>query len=184
MKMIVLAFFLQLSPQACKVLYCKDLYFLVGPMGWKSLRTAHAKVRVFVKKKRSILTNYFTFQVILLLLLGTLSDNHQVNLTFMSNLPLLPQLRSHFTLSPLKDGASSSNFRTWWMYYHIKRQDSQIEDSSWQTKSDRASAFSTISSSIVISCSYKLLLQLLLFLYIKKLLPAEKKHNRIFREKI
>ena len=177
MKMIVLEFFLLLSPQAYKV-----LFFLVGPMGWKSLKTAHAKVRVFVKKK-SILTNYFTFQVFLLLLLGTLSDNHQVNLTSMSNLPLLPQLRSHFTLSLLKDGAPSSNFRTWWVYYHIKGQDSQIEDSSWQTRSDRASASSTISSSIVISCSYKLLLQLLLFLYIKKLLPTERgEHN--FREKI
>ena len=134
--------------------------------------------------KKSILINYFTFQVILLMLLGILSDNHQVNLNFISNLPLLPQLRSHFTLSLLKDGAASSNFRTWWMYYHIKRQDSQIEDSSWHTRSDRASASSTISSLIVISCSYKLLLQLLLFLYIKKLLPAEKKQNKIFREKI
>ena len=178
MKMIVLEFFLLLSPQACKV-----LFFLVGPMSWKSLRTAHAKVRVFVKKK-SILTNYFTLQVILLLLLGILSDNHQVNLIFMSNLPLLPQLRSHFTLSLLKDRAPSSNFRTWWVYYHIKGQDSQIEDSSWQTRSDRASASSIISSSIVNLCSYRLLLQLLLFLYIKKLPPAEKKRTQFLEKNI
>ena len=151
MKMIVLEFFLLLSTQTCKVLYCKVLYFLVGPMGWKSLRTVDAKVRVFIKK--SILINYFTFQVILLLLLGILSDSHQENLTFMLNIPLLPQLRSHFTLSLLKDRAPSSNFRTWWVYYHIKGQDSQIKDSSWQTRSDRASASSIISSSIVNSCS-------------------------------
>ena len=132
------------------------------------------------KKKKSILINYFTFQVILLMLLGILSDNHQVNLNFMSNLPLLPQLRSHFTLSLLKDGAPSSNFSTWWVYYHIKGQDSQIEDSSWQTRSDRASASSIISSSIVNSCSYRLLLQLLLFLYIKKLPPPERRRTKNF----
>ena len=134
------------------------------------------------KKKKSILINYFTFQVILLILLGILSDNHQVNLTSMSNLPLLPQLRSHFTLSPLKDGAPSLDFRTWWVFYHKNGQDSQIEDSCWQTRSDGPSASSIISSSIVNSCSYRLLLQLLLILYIKKLPPAEKK-NIIFREK-
>ena len=129
-------------------------------------------------KKKSILINYFTFQVILLQLLGILSDNHQVNLNFMSNLPLLPQLRSHFTLSPLKDGAPSSDFRTWWVFYHKNGQESQIEDSCWQTRSDGSSASSIISSLIVISCSYRLLLQLLLILYIKKLPPAKRKeHN-------
>ena len=144
------------------------------------MRTAHAKVRVFVKK--SILINYFTFQVIILLLLGILSDSHQVNLTFMSNFSFLPQLRSHFTLSPLKDGAPSSDFRTWWVYYHKNGQDSQIEDSCWQTRSDGPSASSIISSSIVNSCSYRLLLQLLLILYIKKLPPA-KRRRTIFRKK-
>ena len=146
MKMIVLAFFFLLSPQACKV-----LFFLVGPMGWKSLRTAHTKVRVFVKK--SILIKIFTFQVILLMLLGTLLDSHQENLTFLSNIPLLPQHRSHFTLLLLKDGASSSFFKTWWVYYHIKGQDSQTGDSSWQKRFDRLSASSIISSSTVNSCS-------------------------------
>ena len=131
-----------------------------------------------VKKKKSILINYFTLQVILLMLLGILSDNHQVNLTFMSNSPLLPQLRSHFSPSLLKDGAPNSDFKTWWMYHLIKGQDSQREDSTWQTRNDRASASSIISASIVNSCSYRLPLQLLLFLYIKKLPPAEKEeHN-------
>ena len=87
------------------------------------------------------------------MLLGTLSDSHQENLTFMSNIPLLSQLRSHFTLSLLKDRAPSSFFKTWWVYYHIKEKDSQTEDSSWQTRFDRLSASSIISSSIVVSCS-------------------------------
>ena len=116
------------------------------------------------------------------MLLGILSDNHQVNLTFMSNSPLLPQLRSHFSPSLLKDGAPNSDFKTWWMYHLIKGQDSQREDSTWQTRNDRASASSIISASIVNSCSYRLPLQLLL-LYIKKLPPAEQRRT-IFRENI
>ena len=90
--------------------------------------------------KKSILINYFNLQVIVLMLLGILSDSHQVNLTFMSKFPLLPQLRSDFTLSLLKDGAPSSIFKTCWVYYHIKSQDTLIEDSSCQTRFDSLSA--------------------------------------------
>ena len=161
--MIVLAFFLLLSPQVCKVMLAR---WVENPFGQPMQKLGYVKNAFWLKN--------FTFQVTLIMTFRTVSDSHQENLTFMSNIPLLPQLRSHFTLSLLKTVAPSSFFKTWWVYYHIRGQDSQTEDSSWQTILDRLSAPPFLSSSTVVSCSHRLLLQLLPFLYIKQLLLASK----------